>query len=101
MLWQQGIEHALLQQIGRLLDVWCKEAVFFVERHLVTQSGTGGFQTGGGGKKWKMTTKMPGEAIADLSNPYGEIGFSSMKWYHGTMIQRPEWIAVLHSVAEL
>ena len=60
-----------------------------------------GFQTGGGGKKWKMTTKMPGEAIADLSNPYGEIGFSSMKWYHGTMIQRPEWIAVLHSVAEL
>lgn len=61
-----------------------------------------GFQTGSGGdKKWKITTKTPGEATADRNDPYGETGFSSIKWYYGMLVERPEWIAILHSLAYL
>ena len=58
-----------------------------------------GFQTGGSAKKWKITTKMPGADTADRNDPYGETGFSSIKWYYGTLLERPEWIAILHSLA--
>ena len=58
-----------------------------------------GFQTGGTAKKWKITTKMPGAETADRNDPYGETGFSSIKWYYGTLLERPEWIAILHSLA--
>lgn len=58
-----------------------------------------GFQTGSAGAKFKMTTKMPGSETADRVDPYGESGFTSIKWYHGMMIDRPEWMAVLHSLA--
>ena len=58
-----------------------------------------GFQTSGASKKWKITTKMPGAETADRNDPYGETGFSSIKWYYGTLLERPEWIAVLHSLA--
>lgn len=57
-----------------------------------------GFQTAGA-KKWKITTKLPGMETAGFHDPYGENGFSSIKWYHGTLIERPEWIAILHSLA--
>ena len=58
-----------------------------------------GFQTSGASKKWKITTKLPGSETADRSDPYGESGFSSIKWYHGILIERPEWISILHSLA--
>ena len=58
-----------------------------------------GFQTSGASKKWKITTKMPGADTADRNDPYGETGFSSIKWYYGTLLERPEWIAILHSLA--
>lgn len=58
-----------------------------------------GFQTSGASKKWKITTKMPGAETADRNDPYGETGFSSIKWYYGTLLERPEWIAILHSLA--
>jgi N4-gp56 family major capsid protein len=60
-----------------------------------------GFQTDGKTVKFKITTKKPGEAMATHQDPYGETGFSSIKWYYGTMILRPERIALAHSVAEL
>jgi len=58
-----------------------------------------GFQTDGKTVKFKITTKMPGEATADRTDPYGEMGFSSIKWYYGTMILRPERLAVIKTVA--
>lgn len=58
-----------------------------------------GFQTGNAGAKFKMITKMPGTEMADRTDPYGESGFTSIKWYHGMMIDRPEWIAVMYSLA--
>lgn len=60
-----------------------------------------GFQTGGKGVKWKMIHKKPGMAVADRTNPYGEIGFHSIKWWYGTMIMRPERLAVVKTLAEI
>lgn len=60
-----------------------------------------GFQTSGKMPKFKMLTKMPGEGTADRTDPFGETGFSSIKWYYGSLIMRPERIAVLYSPAEV
>lgn len=60
-----------------------------------------GFQTDGKTLKFKVTTKMPGEATADRNDPYGEMGFSSIKWYYGTLILRPERLAIIKTVAPL
>lgn len=60
-----------------------------------------GFQTDGKTLKFKVTTKMPGEATADRNDPYGEMGFSSIKWYYGTLILRPERLALVKTVAPL
>lgn len=59
-----------------------------------------GFQIGGKGVKWKMIHKKPGKEIADRTNPYGEIGFHSIKWWYGTMILRPERLALLKTLAK-
>lgn len=58
-----------------------------------------GFQTDGKTVKFKITTKMPGEKTADRTDPYGETGFSSIKWYYGTLILRPERLAMIKTVA--
>lgn len=60
-----------------------------------------GFQTDGKTVKFKITTKMPGEKTADRNDPYGETGFSSIKWYYGTLILRPERIAVVKTIAKM
>jgi len=60
-----------------------------------------GFQTDGKTVKFKITHKKPGTETADYNDPYGEIGFYSIKWYYGTMILRPERIALVKCVAEL
>lgn len=60
-----------------------------------------GFQTDGKSVKFKITHKKPGPDSADRNNPYGETGFMSIKWYYGTLITRPERIALVKTVAEL
>lgn len=60
---------------------------------------TVGFQTDGKTVKFSVLTKMPGKETADRNDPYGETGFSSIKWYYGAMIKRPERIAVIKTVA--
>jgi len=60
-----------------------------------------GFQTDGKSVKFKVIMKKPGEEMADTNNPYGEVGFYSVKWFYGTMILRPEWIALAKVVAEI
>lgn len=59
-----------------------------------------GFQTDGKTTKFKIITKMPGEKTADFSDPYGQKGFSSMLWWYGTLIMRPERLAVIKTVAK-
>ncbi len=58
-----------------------------------------GFETDGKSVKFKTITKKPGQTNADRSDPYGETGFSSIKWYYGTLINRPERIGVIYTVA--
>lgn len=58
-----------------------------------------GFQTDGKSVKFSVMTKMPGQATADRNDPYGETGFSSIKWYYGIMIKRPERIGMIKTVA--
>jgi N4-gp56 family major capsid protein len=60
-----------------------------------------GFQTDGKTVKFKITHKKPGEATADRNDPYGETGFMSIKWYYGTMILRPERLALIKTAAPM
>lgn len=58
-----------------------------------------GFQTDGKTVKFNVLTKMPGKETADRNDPYGETGFSSIKWYYGILVKRPERIGLIKTVA--
>lgn len=58
-----------------------------------------GFQTNGKTVNFTIMTKMPGKETADRNDPYGETGFSSIKWYYGILIKRPERIGLIKTVA--
>lgn len=60
-----------------------------------------GFQTDGKSVKFKITHKAPGEATADRTDPYGETGFMSIKWYYGFLNQRPERIGLVKTTATM
>jgi len=60
-----------------------------------------GFQTDGKSVKFKIMHKEPGEATADRTDPYGETGFMSIKWFYGFMALRPERIALVKTAAKL
>ena len=51
--------------------------------------------------KFKIFSKKPGEATADRTDPYGEMGFMSIKWYYGFMALRPERIGLIKTAAKL
>lgn len=61
-----------------------------------------GFQTTeNAGVKFEIIIRKPGKENANQADPYGELGFNSIRWYYGTMILRPEWLAVQKTVAPL
>ena len=60
-----------------------------------------GFQTDGKTVKFSVMTKMPGRETADRNDPYGETGFSSIKWYYGILVKRPERIGLIKTVAPI
>lgn len=60
-----------------------------------------GFQTSGKMMKFAITTKMPGKETADRTDPYGETGFSSIKWWYGSMILRSERLGLIKTVARI
>ena len=60
-----------------------------------------GFQTDGKTVKFNVMTKMPGLETADRNDPYGETGFSSIKWYYGFLAKRPERIGLIKTVAPI
>jgi len=60
-----------------------------------------GFQTDGKTVKFKIIHKKPGYETATAQDPYGEKGHYAIKWYYGSMILRPEWIALIKCVAEV
>ena len=60
-----------------------------------------GFQTDGETVKFKIYHKKPGEGVADRNDPYGETGFMSIKLYYGSLILRPERLAVVKTAAAI
>ena len=58
-----------------------------------------GFQTDGKSAKFQVITKMPGTETADRDDPYGETGFSNIKWYYGILVKRPERLGLIKTVA--
>jgi len=58
-----------------------------------------GFQTDGKGNKFETVNRKPGVETADRNDPYGEMGFSSIKWWYGFMGLRTERIAVIKTAA--
>lgn len=70
---------------------------------LVVGSGsftTIGFQTAGKTVKFSIKHAKPGSTESYANDPYGETGFYSIKWYYGFMVLRPEWLAVIKTVAQ-
>jgi len=47
--------------------------------------------------KFRIIVKKPGEKTADRSDPYGKIGFSSIKFFYGFIKLRGERMAVAYS----
>lgn len=60
-----------------------------------------GFQTDGKGSKFETLNRKPGAETADRNDPYGEMGFSSIKWWYGFMGLRTERIAVIKTSAKM
>lgn len=60
-----------------------------------------GFQTDGKTVKFKIFHKAPGEETADRTDPFGESGFMSIKWYYGFLLERPERIGLIKTAAKL
>lgn len=60
-----------------------------------------GFQTSNSNGKFKVLTKMPGRETADRNDPYGKTGFSSIEWWYGILVKRPERIALAKTVAPI
>lgn len=60
-----------------------------------------GFQTDGKSQKYHTIYRKAGEENASHSDPYGETGFSSIKWWYGFMPQFIERIAVIKCVAKM
>ena len=51
--------------------------------------------------KFVTSTKKPGKEQVSTSDPYGLNGLTSIRWYYGTVILRPEWIGLLKTVAQM
>ena len=60
---------------------------------------TVGFQTTQNGTKFQIIVNKPGAGMATLDNPYGNKGFSSIQWWYATLIQRPERLGLILTVA--
>lgn len=58
------------------------------------------FQTSGNRVKFEINSRKPGENI-DRTDPYGETGFISMRWFYGFMAQRPERIGLIMTTAKM
>jgi N4-gp56 family major capsid protein len=60
-----------------------------------------GFQTDGKTVKFKIIHKKPGKETADRNNPYGTLGFMSISWYYGFLLERPERIGMVKTTAKM
>jgi len=60
-----------------------------------------GFYTDGKSVKFKIYHKKPGQDTVDKTDPYGESGLMSIKWYYGFMALRAERLGLIKTVARV
>lgn len=60
-----------------------------------------GFQSDGKSFKFSVITKYPSQDTADKNDPYGKSGFSSINWWYGMLVFRPERVGVIFTVAPI
>lgn len=61
---------------------------------------TVGFQSDGKSFKFSIITKNPGpETATRTEDPFGQTGFSSIMWWYGILVKRPERIGIILTVA--
>jgi len=58
-----------------------------------------GFYTDGKSAKFQIFNKKPGLDTVDKTDPFGESGLMSIKWYYGFMALRPERLGLIKTVA--
>ena len=57
------------------------------------------FQTDGKEVKFSIIHKPPSKETADRNEPYGELGFMSIKWYYGFLLLRGERLGLIKTTA--
>jgi len=56
------------------------------------------FNSSGKSVKFSIIHKKPGVQTADAYNdPYGKKGFSSIRFWYGSLFNRPEWIGIIYT----
>ena len=60
-----------------------------------------GFQTDGKKLGVNVMTRNYGKEAMEFNDPYGKIGISSMTWYYGILVFRPERLGIIKTVAPL
>jgi N4-gp56 family major capsid protein len=60
-----------------------------------------GFYTDGKSVKFKIYHKKPGQDTVDKTDPFGESGLMSIKWYYGFMALRAERLGLIKTVARV
>ena len=58
-----------------------------------------GFQTDGKTIKFDIKHVKPGSELSYAQDPYGKKGFTSIQWWYGFLLKRPERIALAKTVA--
>ena len=69
-----------------------------ISKNAFTEIGFRGSNHSGG--KWSVMHKKPGLATMDAADPFGMIGRRSVQWFFGVLVQRPEWIGLVKTVAK-
>ena len=83
--------------MGGLGDAEVIHPILFIGSGSFTQIG---FQSNGKNVKLEIITKKPSKETADKTDPYGKVGFYSINWWSGLLVERPEWIGkILHNPA--
>lgn len=60
-----------------------------------------GFQTDGKKINMNVMTRMYGKEAMSSADPYGKTGISSITWYYGILVTRPQRIGLIKTVAPL
>ena len=53
------------------------------------------------GGKWNVMHQKPGKETMNGDDPFGMKGRRSVQWWYGCLVQRPEWVGLVKTVAKV